>query len=789
MLQHIIKLSFRSFLRHKSTFLINLVGLSTGLACVLLIYMWGTDELSVDRFHEKEQQLYKAMINYELPNGIQTWEYSPAPLGKALVEEMPEVELSTITNQDIFRPQGVLVEGDKTLDIHGLFIDEYFFDVFSYPVIQGNANQLLIDKNSIIITEPIAAKFFDTSANALGKTIKWKNRFFDQIFTITAVVAAPPASSTMQFEALVHFDLLAAWESEATDWNSSYAENYLLLKQGTDISAFNEKLSTYLRPKGWEPSTLFVQQYAQQYLYGVYEDGIQVGGRISYVQLFFIIALFILAIACINFMNLSTAQASKKMKEIGVKKTVGAGRTTLMLQFLTESLLMALLSLNVALFLVKLLLPQFNQITGKALELSFNPTLLLGILGIVLLTGLLAGSYPAFYLSGFKPVLILNGKRQIIGGEKWLREGLVVLQFALSVIFIVGVLVTNQQMSYIQSKHLGYERSNIITFKRAGDTENMATFLAELERISGVEQASNMYWSVLDGTDSQGGYSWRGQEEDKDILFQAPRIGYDVIETLGMEIVEGRSFSKELKDDFTKIVLNEAAVEMMGLENPVGARVRKGRRNIQEREVIGVVKDFHYGSIHKKVEPMVLRFRSNGSDIMIRLENGTEATTIPKIAQVYTQFHPDYNFNYTFLDKDYQALYESESQIAVLAKYFSGLAIIISCLGLFGLVAFTAERRKKEIGIRRVLGAGVSNIIGLLSKDFLKLIAIAFILASPIAYYSMHSWLNNFAYHTEIQAWVFALAGALALGIAFVIISIRGVDAALSNPVNALRNE
>ncbi|MEM6700444.1 MAG: FtsX-like permease family protein, partial [Bacteroidota bacterium] len=431
--------------------------------------------------------------------------------------------------------------------------------------------------------------------------------------------------------------------------------------------------------------------------------------------------------------------------------------------------------------------PAFNDLTGKLLQISLQPTLLFSILGISLLTGILAGSYPAFYLSGFKPITVLKGKLDAKMGEQWIRKGLVVFQFALSVIFIVSMLIIQQQMNFIQNKHLGYERDNVLTFQRPAHEGDPQIFLAELRKIAGVEAVSNMYSNITDRFDNQSGYSWRGEETDKKILFEAPRIGYNVIETLGMEISAGRSFSSRMKDDDSKIVINESAAKMMQLKEPIGKMVEHGSG--QYEQIIGVVKDFQYGSIHKKIEPLIFRFRPGGRDILLRLTNGQERNTIAQVKQIFKRFHPDHTFTYSFLDSNYQSLYEAEDKVARLSKYFSGLAILISCLGLLGLVLFTAERRRKEISIRKVLGASIANIVSLLSKDFLKLVIIAFVLAVPIAYYAVQYWLSNFAYHVEIKWWIFVWAGLATIGVALFTVSFQSVRAALANPIESLRNE
>jgi ABC-type antimicrobial peptide transport system permease subunit len=525
------------------------------------------------------------------------------------------------------------------------------------------------------------------------------------------------------------------------------------------------------------------------YLYGQYENGEQVGGRIQYVKLFSLIALFILIIACINFMNLSTAQASKKMKEIGVKKTIGASRKTLVFQFIVESVSMAFLALFLAMLIVALLLPQFNVITGKALQLNFYLEFVLTLIAIALFTGLLSGFYPAFYLSGFNPTAVLKGKLPTSIGELWVRKGLVVFQFSLSVIFIVVFVVIKKQMDLIQTKNLGYNRNNVITFKREGKiTGDAETFLSTLKTIPGVVNVGCIAGSVFDGWDSQSGFSWSGKETDKDYMFQSPRISYDAIETLGLKVVKGRSFSREFKDDDKKFILNESAAKMMGLDDPIGKIVKTFDGDC---EIVGVVNDFQYGSMRQAIQPLVFRFRDARSapNVMVKIKAGSEKVALQQMENYYKKFHTGYLFEYSFLNSDYKALYVAEERISILSRYFAGLAILISCLGLFGLAAFTAQKRQKEIGVRKIVGATVGNIVLMLSKDFLKLVAISIVIAVPFSWWVMDTWLQNFAYRTDISLIVFLVAACAILLVTLATVSFHAVKAAIANPVKSLRTE
>ncbi|MEM7375025.1 MAG: FtsX-like permease family protein [Bacteroidota bacterium] len=794
MFRHNLLISYRGFLRNKTSFLINLIGLSTGLACTLLIYLWVADELSVDSFHEIDPQLYQVKLHIQKEENIQTEDDTPALLAQAMAEEMPEVEAAVVINADFCKPEGILSHEGQIQASNGLFASSNFFEQLSYPLIEGNTAYVLSDKRNIVLSEDIAIKMFLSAEKAMGKTLTWKFQFdgetFEEIVQVAGVYEDPPDNASLQFDAVAHFDLLIKADRWAGHWSGSYAKTLLVLKKDTDIQTFNDKIGDFLFTSSQLPwrknSKVFVQQYSQQYLHGTYENGVQLGGRIVYVRLFSIVALFILLIACINFMNLSTAQASTKMKEIGVKKAIGASRRELIWQFLSESMLMAVLSFFLAFCLVLLILPHFNELTDKSIRLVFEPNVLISLAGIVLFTGFVAGSYPAFYLSGFDPISVLKGRRSSSAGEQWIRQGLVIFQFTLSVILIVGVLVVKQQMTYIQTKHLGFQRDHVISFLMGNSNKAPALFLRELKQIPGVVLASNMNGNILSGYDNQSGYSWRGEEADKKFRFQAPRIGYDVIETLGMEMLEGRSFSREFNDGTSHIIINETALQLMQLDNPIGTTIGYGS---ETREIIGLVKDFHYGSIHRQVEPLIFRFRNGGRDILVNIQAGTEKATISQIEDLYETFHPGFPFSFSFLDQEYQQLYEAEERVAALSGYFAILAILISCLGLFGLTAFMAERRSKEIGIRKILGASIWGITRMLSLSFTKMVLLAILIALPIGYLIANRWLESFAYRIELHWWLFMIAAVTALLIAWLTVGFQTYRAARIDPVLCLRDE
>ncbi|MBC7774144.1 MAG: FtsX-like permease family protein, partial [Phycisphaerae bacterium] len=549
------------------------------------------------------------------------------------------------------------------------------------------------------------------------------------------------------------------------------------------------KIAGFIKTKNANSKVeLFLQPYSDRYLHDQYEGGAIVGGRITYVKLFGLIALFILLIACINFMNLSTARASLRMKEVGIKKAIGISRAGLAAQFMGESLVLSCCSLLLATGIVYWMLPSFNALTGKSLDLQTSWNWVLPFLGIGLVTGLLAGSYPALYLSGFKPIAMLKSKSSRNVGELWARKGLVVLQFSLSIAFIVAVMVVYQQIKLVQTKNMGFNREQVIQFGREGKLgEGMESFLAELKQVPGVVQVAGIRGGFLGTSSFTTGLDWPGKQANESLTFANLTGSYDLIETLDVGMSEGRSFSRSFGSDSTSIIFNETAIAAMQLKNPIGQTVKLWGGDYR---IVGVVKDFHLQSLREPVKPAFFKLEPNQTtSIMARLEAGKQRETIQRVQQFYTAFNPGYPFEYSFLNDDFQKQYATENRVSALSKYFAGLAILLSCLGLFGLATFTAEQRTKEIGVRKVLGASVGSVVALLSKDFLKLVVLAILIASPVAYYFMQHWLANFAYRVDIQWWVFVAAALAAVVVAFLTVSFQSLRAALANPVESLRSE
>jgi putative ABC transport system permease protein len=786
MLPYPLLLIYRNFKRFKSTFFINLIGLSTGLACALLIYLWISDERSFDRYHALDGRLYQVMENHRTAAGIETQTGTMPLLAEALRREMPEIEFVATTTPVPFFDAFSLGAGGKHLTGVAKYADPAFFQLFSYPLLVGTPATVLRDKHTIVLSADLATKLFGSPQNSLGKAVKWQMMTDStQTSLVSGVFAGVPRNSSEQFDLVLPFasfrDRMQMGETIKWDDNGPF-NTYLALKEGADPAQFQAKLAGLLKTKSAQAQgrTLFVRPFSAAYLHGTYENGVATGGRITYVRLFALIAGLILVIASINFMNLFTAKASRRVKEVGIRKALGASRAALVGQYLTESVVMALLALVVAVGLVQLVLPQFSEVTGKPLALRWEPQLVGAGLALALGTGLLAGSYPAFYLSGFQPATVLKGKLPTKAGDVWTRQGLVVLQFTLSVLFIVAVVVVNAQLAFVQRQPLGYDKAHVLHFEAAGRAARQpAAFLAEVKKLPGVGQASSLVGGFLRGGSGGGPeVSWQGRHVPASTLL----ANYDLLETLGLHLVAGHSFSRQYRADSAVLIVNQALVASLGMPDPVGQRLDGAR-------IVGVVRDFHFESLHEKIKPYILRLEPQAGTIYVKLQPGAEQATIARLQQLYTAYNPGFTLNYTFLDADYQAQYVAERRVAVLARYFAGLAILISALGLLGLAAFTTERRRKEIGIRKALGASELGIVWLLTSSLTWLVVVAIVLALPLSYLLLQRWLEGFAYRVSWQWWYFAAAGLGALLIAWLTVSVQAWRAARRNPVLSLRTE
>ncbi len=683
-------------------------------------------------------------------------------------------------------------DGNNQIKAAGQFAEPDFFRIFSYNLYQGDPEKVLAGNNSVVISRKLAMLLFKSTENVVGKTFEWQILNIKKQALVSGIFEGTPVNSTSQFDFVISYDAwinLSEIVGRKLNWGNHTPQTFLVLKEGTDVEKLNNKLSGFIKTKmSGSNVSLFAVPYSRHYLYGNYTNGVQSGGRIEYVRLFALIAIFILLIAGINFVNLATAKASKRFREIGVRKVVGSGRKALMAQFTGEAIVLTGLAMILSMILVWLFIPQFNLLTGKQLQLILDADFVLSIFGICLIAGLITGFYPAIYLSGFKPLSVLKGKPSRSSGEIWARKGLVVFQFGISVVLISSMIVVYRQVQFIQHKNLGYQKDHVIYFSKEGKVaQNLQAFIAESEKIPGVVRTSDFSSRMVGSPSTTYGLNWEGKDPTANINFEVMYVDVNLIETLGIELAEGRSYSEKFGDENTNLILNQAAIDAMGLKNPVGQAVNFWGK---QKQIVGVVKNFHFQSLHEKVNPMIMTYDPGKTlTMMVKISAGQEKESIAELKNLYARFNPGFSFDYQFLDVAYQKLYEAEERVSALSKYFAGIGILISCLGLFGLAAYASEQRLKEIGIRRVNGAQINEVMILLNKEFVKWVAIAFVIATPVAWFAMNRWLESFAYKTELYWWIFALAGLLAMVIALLTVSWQSWEAATRNPVEALRYE
>lgn len=785
MLRHAVKMAFRNFRRHKSAFFINVIGLAAGLACALLIFLWVYDELQVDQFHEKSDRLYRVLEHQQYKEGVMTTWSTPGLLAQTLAEEIPEVEHAATI---MWPMKQTLTVEDKNIKVTGYHAGEDFFRIFSFDLFEGQPETVLKDPEAMVISRTTAEKLFGSAENAMGKTVEFEHRKF---YSVTGIFEDVSKYSSLKFDMVTSYSDYLKENDWLRSWGNNSPPTIITLKEGSDPLAVDQKIANFVKERSENSNvTLFLKPFAESYLYGRYENGKLTGGRIEYVRLFSIIAIFILLIACINFMNLSTARGSRRAKEVGVKKTFGVDRASLIYQYLTESVLMAFISLILSVLLVVIFLPKFNLLTDKEISLSLSPYLFGAFLLITLITGLLAGSYPALYLSSFKPAIVLKGELKSTLGELWARRGLVIFQFTLSIILIISVVAVYQQVKYVMNKNLGYDKDQLVRFQVDGKIEDATdAFLTEALRLPGVENISTVAHNLVGQQNNTSGLNWEGKDPNDRILFEHIRVNYDLLETIGVELKQGRFFSREFGADTSKIILNEAAIKVMGFEDdPLGKVITLwGERQM---EIIGVVKDFHFESLHDVISPLFFRLTPDDTYVvMARLEAGRQQEALTSLQGLYERFNSGFPFEYEFVDEQYARQYAAEQRVASLSQYFAGFAILISCLGLFGLAAFTGEIRRKEIGVRKVLGASVFNMVLLLTRDFTRLVLISILIGIPIAYLLVDNWLDRFQFKIGLPWWFFAGAGILVLVISWLTTSSQAFVAASVHPNECLRDE
>jgi len=789
MIYHNVILAIRSYLRYKIPFFINLIGLCTGLASALLIYLWVNDEVNFDRFHKNSERIFQVMERRQQTDETKISDESSGMLAETIADEMPEVEYAAAIAPSSWFQKFTLSIGDKNVKASGQYAGPEYFNIFTFPLLHGNKADVLRDKNSIVISRSLAVRLFGTTDNVVGKVVEYQH---ERQFQVSGVFEDIPVNSSEQFDFVLSFEYYKDIQSWVKSWSANHTgpHNFVVLREGSDPKPFNEKIAGIISQHTEEKNrTAFVLPYADNYLYNSFDHGVRTGARMDNVRLFSLIAIFILLIACINFVNLSTARASQRVKEIGIKKATGASRNQLIIQFLCESLLLTSISVLISLAIVYAILPEFNLLTGKQIVLK-PIDLLLPLISITLITALLAGSYPALYLSGFDPVAVLKGKLNISFGELWVRKGLVVFQFTLTVVLVVIVIIVYEQIQYIQHEELGYNKDQIIRFDSEGKVLNsQKTFMSALEQVPGVLHVAGSYHNIVGRNFGTIDISWAGKNQDDKIFFEGMVGSAGLLETLGMKLIEGRGFNKDdtLMDE---IIVNEEAVKTMGMTDPVGKMIELNGR---QRQIVGVLEDFHFESLHIAVAPMYYTLAAESDNswykVLVKLQAGHERETIERIESFYNTYNPGFVLDYAFLDEAFQKQYVSENRISLLSKYFAGIALVISCLGLIGLTAFTTERRTKEIGIRKVLGASQASIIHLISAGFLQITLVSIIIALPMSYLAGREWLNTFVYHIDLQWWYFITPAIAVLAIAWLTVSLQALRPSGANPVNSLKAE
>lgn len=808
MFKNYIKTAFRSLLKNKGFTAINILGLALGLATCLLIVFYVVDELSYDRYNEKHDRIFR--VNEDLKLGENSVQYAIAmpPLAKTLMAEYPFVEEAT----RIKNAWGQHIKKGNTnlLENRVAFADANLFKVFTLPMISGNSASALAGPNSVVLTESTAKKYFN-STDVVGKTLLLNDK--DNV-KVTGVIKDVPKNSHFNFDLFISMSSYPDSRSDA--WLRSDYNTYVLLKDAADAKKLEAGFPAFLQKfSGSQMQAELGMDYAAFEKSGSFfrldltpltdihlnsnrTGELAFNSTMRYVYIFSAIAIFILLVACVNFMNLSTARSSNRAREVGVRKVLGSSRWYLIAQFLSESVLVTFFATVIAVLAAAALLPAFNQLAAKEIEITSQTLIWLipAALGMVLIIGSLAGSYPAFFLSAFQPIDVLKGKLSTGFKGGGLRNFLVVFQFGISVFLIIGTLVIYNQLNFIQTTNLGYNRNQVLILQNAGELDQQAkAFKQELAQLPGVVNSSMTGFLPTTGYRSTSIYFKDATLNQKESMFpQSWDVDADWIPTLDMKMAAGRNFSKDNISDSSAVIINEAAAKFLGFKdvnNRVLYRHQGGKQvmaNMKQYNVIGIVKDFNFSSLHDKIEPMVLTMGYNTGAISIRVNTANLPSLLSQIKSKWASFAPAVQMNYSFMDQDFDNSYRSEQRVGTIFTIFTSLAIVIACLGLFGLAAYAAEQRTKEIGIRKVLGADIAAITTMLSKDFVKLVIIAILIFSPLAWYVMHLWLQDFAYRVSIQWWVFAVAALAAMLIAIVTVSFQSIKAAIANPVESLRS-
>lgn len=807
MIKNYFKTALRNLFRNKFYTSINIIGLAAGLATCLLIFLYVLDELSYDRYNKKAERIFRVNNEIKFGGNYADLAVAPALMGPTMVKEFPAVQQYTrlrwyggflVRKGTQNLREGRVGYGDSTL-----------FDVFSFPILDGDSRTALREPHSLVLTETMAKKYFDRT-NVVGETMLINDT---GNYKITAVIKDIPPQSHFYFDFFVPF--IDDPDSRSLNWLSENYNTYVVLRQRSDAEKLapelNKMMDRYVGPEIKDVINLNLDDFKKSggYIRASFTPLTDIhlhsnkiaelwgNGNMQFVYIFSAVAVFILLIACVNFMNLSTARSSNRAKEVGVRKVLGSLRKNLIQQFLTESVLISFIALLLSILLAWLLLPYFNRLAGKSIHVSalFQPSMLASLVALMLAVGLLAGSYPAFFLSAFQPIIVLKGKLAAGFKRSWLRNALVVFQFFISIVLIIGTIVIYTQLDYIRSKDIGFNRKQVLVINSTDALRNQAvTFKNELLQISGVDNATlSGYLPVNYNRSNDAFFTSPALDQKTAMSSQIWGVDENYIPTLNMKVIQGRNFSPQYPTDSTAVVINEAAAKFLNTKDILDKKLYRiediQTKKLDVLHIIGVVKDFNFSSLRQVVTPLVFTLRKETGNISIRISTAKIPSIISQIETKWKALAPNLPLDYSFMDEQFNKLYTTEQQTGRIFITFALLAILIACLGLFGLVTYAAEQRTKEIGIRKVLGADVSNIVAMISKDFLKLVLIASVIAFPIAWWAMHKWLQDFAYRVNISWWVFAFAAVTAIIIALLTISFQAIKAAVANPVESLRTE
>ncbi len=788
MLQNYFKIAIRSLLKNSVYSFINITGLSIGIACSVLILLWVSDEYSYDRFHTNYNSIYKLYQSQQWAQGIGTGNSMPFPLKETIKDKSSQIKHVVMTN---WGEGNMLQVGEKRLNKLGISTSEDFFTMFSFDMIKGDPKTALSDPSSIVITESTAKAFFDDE-DPINQLIKVDN---GPELKVTGVIKDVPKQSFFNFEYVLpftYYEATQSWVRHSKDnWNNNSFQMYVQLQPNATEAEVNSSIKDIIKDNNPKAPTakLFLHPMSKWRLYSNFENGINSGGTIEYVRLFIAIAIFVLVIACINFMNLATARSESRAREVGIRKSVGSRRKELIFQFLGESIMITFISSVLAIVLVELVMPAYNLMVNKNISIDYsNPWLWSIAIGWVLVIGVFAGSYPAFYLSSFQPVKVLKGKVNVGKGATTPRKVLVTLQFGFSIFLIIGTIVIYQQIMHVKNRDMGYDRENLMQIWTNGELEtNFQTIREELVR-TGVVKSVCKSNSPITSIFSNNEVKWEGMATDQRVSFATIATEYDYTETMGIKMLEGRDFSRDFKSDSMAVIVNQAAVDLMGMKNPIGQKLIYDNQNL---EIIGVMPNVVMDSPYQPVEAMTLIFSPSWSSTITLRLNKTEnlGESIDMVEAVFKKLNPTYPFEFRFADADFEKKFSTINLISRLATIFASIAIIITCLGLFGLAAFTAEQRTKEVGIRKVMGASVSSLVMLISKDFSRLVILGFLVSGPIAWWFLNNFLERYPYRISIMWWIVPLAGATALLLALLIVSTQALRAARANPSQSLRSE